>query len=207
MKEKKSDRALIEMLYDRYEQRIYQIAFSVLHDSYQAEDAVSETFIKLIKNVHHIWTMDEKKMEAYITKLARSTAVDQYRRNKREMNRIVSVDTETDRETEISDNPIEEVIVSMGSQARVREIIDSLSDKYRDVVICMALHELSGRETALMLNISESAVRKRYERAKKLLKKKLPEETSEEAADDDWDSGSSGVYISRVNDIKTRRCL
>ena len=222
-KGKFNDRALVEMLYDRYEQRIYQIAFSVLNDSYQAEDTVSETFIKLIKNVHHIWTMDEKKMEAYITKLARNTAVDQYRRNKREMSRIVSVDTETDRETEISNNPIEEVIASTGSKQRVREMVDLLPDKYRDVVICMALHELSGRETALMLNLSESAVRKRYERAKKLLKKKVSvanaqnedgkvngtgdSEISEEATDGGWDNESSGVFISKVNDIKIRRCL
>lgn len=223
LKGKADDIALVEMLYDRYEQRIYKIAYSVLNDSYQAEDAVSETFIKLIKNAHSIWTMDQKKMDAYITKLARNTAVDQYRRNKREISRIVSVDTETDRESEISENPIEDMISTLGSSQRVRELVDSLPGKYRDVIICIVLYELSGRETALMLGISEGTVRKRYERAKKLLKKKLStvkdhndngqvNDTADGnalkgALDDEWEDESSGVYISETGDVKIRRCL
>lgn len=221
LKGKADDIALIEMLYDRYEQRIYKIAYSVLNDSYQAEDAVSETFIKLIKNAHSIWTMDQKKMDAYITKLARNTAVDQYRRNKREISRIVSVDTETDRESEISENPIEDMISTLGSSQRVRELVDSLPDKYKEIIICIVLYELSGRETALMLGISEGTVRKRYERAKKLLKKKLStleddngqvnntadSDALKGALDDEWEDESSGVYISKTGDVKIRRCL
>ena len=223
LKGKADDIALIEMLYDRYEQRIYKIAYSVLNDSYQAEDAVSETFIKLIKNAYSIWTMDQKKMDAYITKLARNTSVDQYRKNKRETSRIVSVDTETDRESEISENPIEDMISTLGSSQRVRELVDSLPDKYREVIICIVLHELSGRETALMLGISEGTVRKRYERAKKLLKKKLStlednndngqvndtedSDLSKATLDDEWEAESSGVYISKKGDVKIRRCL
>lgn len=221
LKGKADDIALIEMLYDRYEQRIYKIAYSVLNDSYQAEDAVSETFIKLIKNAHSIWTMDQKKMDAYITKLARNTAVDQYRRNKREISRIVSVDTETDRESEISENPIEDMISTLGSSQRVRELVDSLPDKYKEIIICIVLYELSGRETALMLGISEGTVRKRYERAKKLLKKKLStleddngqvnntadSDALKGALDDEWEDERSGVYISKTGDVKIRRCL
>lgn len=173
MKERRDDRALIEMLYDRYEQRIYRTTYSILNDSYQAEDAVSETFIKLIKNIHHIWTMDEKRMEAYIMKLAKNTAVDQYRRNKRDAGAFVNVDAETDRETAMSDNPIEDMLAAFGSSQRVKEMVDSLPDKYRDVIICMIVHEMSGRETAAMLGLSEGAVRKRYERAKKLLRKEI----------------------------------
>lgn len=222
LKEKKDNIALIEMLYDRYEQRIYKIAYSVLKDSYQAEDAVSETFIKVIKNVRNIWTMDQKRMDSYITKLARNTAVDQYRKNKRETSRVVSADAETDRDSGISHNPIEDMIVALGSSQRVRELVDLLPDKYRQVIICIVFHELSGRETALMLGIGEGTVRKRYERAKKILKKKLSTvkgyneygrvdtpniEASKSTLDDEWTDTSIEVSSHEKGDAQIRRCL
>ena len=222
LKEKKDNIALIEMLYDRYEQRIYKIAYSVLKDSYQAEDAVSETFIKVIKNVRNIWTMDQKRMDSYITKLARNTAVDQYRKNKRETSRVVSADAETDRDSGISHNPIEDMIVALGSSQRVRELVDLLPDKYREVIICIVFHELSGRETALMLGIGEGTVRKRYERAKKILKKKLSTvkvyseygrvdtpniEAPKSTLDAEWTDTSIEVSSNEKGDAQIRRCL
>ena len=222
LKEKKDNIALIEMLYDRYEQRIYKIAYSVLKDSYQAEDAVSETFIKVIKNVRNIGTRDQKRMDSYITKLARNTAVDQYRKNKRETSRVVSADAETDRDSGISHNPIEDMIVAFGSSQRVRELVDLLPDKYREVIICIVFHELSGRETALMLGIGEGTVRKRYERAKKILKKKLSTvkgyneygrvdtpniEAPKSTLDDEWTDTSIEVSSHEKGDAQIRRCL
>lgn len=171
MNGRRNDKALIEMLYDRYEQQIYGIAYAVLHDSYQAEDAVSETFIKLLKNADKLWGMDEKRTEKYVRKLAKNTAIDQYRRNQRETKRVVMVDADDDREEQLSGNPIEELLSAMGDEQRARQIIYTLPDKYRDVMICRVMHELSVRETALMLDINEGLVRKRYERAVKMLKK------------------------------------
>ena len=222
LKGKNDNIALIEMLYDRYEQRIYRIAYLVLKDSYQAEDAVSETFIKVIKNVRNIWTMDQKRMDSYITKLARNTAVDQYRKNKRETSRVVSVDAETDRDSDISHNPIEDMIAALGSSQLVREFVDLLPDKYRQVIICIVFHELSGRETALMLGIGEGTVRKRYERAKKILKKKLSTvkgyneygrvdtpniEAPKSTLDDERTDTSIEVSSNEKGDAQIRRCL
>ena len=53
-KSKMSNYDKIVKLYELYEQKMYGVAFSVLHDSWQAEDAVSEAFVKLIKNIRKI---------------------------------------------------------------------------------------------------------------------------------------------------------
>ena len=55
-------------------------------------------------------------------------------------------------------------------QQQIREVMDKLPAKYYSVVNCMVVKELSVKETARELLISEDNVRKRFERAKLLLK-------------------------------------
>lgn len=61
----------------------------------------------------------------------------------------------------------------MGSQENVNQLLSGLPGKYREVLIYRCIHELSVRETAAILEISENLVRKRYERARNMLMKKL----------------------------------
>ncbi len=62
-------------------------------------------------------------------------------------------------------------IASMkNNQQQIREVMDKLPAKYYSVVNCMVVKELSVKETAKELSISEDNVRKRFERAKLLLK-------------------------------------
>ena len=52
-------------------------------------------------------------------------------------------------------------------------MISTLSPRYYEVVDCLAIKNLSVKETAKRLGISEANVRKRFERAKKKLKQAL----------------------------------
>lgn len=45
----RNDNQKLKRLYELYEQPMYRIAYAVLHNSYLAEDAVSEAFVRLIK--------------------------------------------------------------------------------------------------------------------------------------------------------------
>ena len=43
-----------EELYRAYRQLLFYVANQILHDSYQAEDAVHQSFIKVFENIHKI---------------------------------------------------------------------------------------------------------------------------------------------------------
>ena len=51
MKVTNNDYEKMEELYELYEQKIYYVAYSILNNIQQAEDAVQETFITLYKNL------------------------------------------------------------------------------------------------------------------------------------------------------------
>ena len=51
MVESDEERSLIEFIYNEYRQLMYKTAFSILHNKFDAEDAVHEAFLRVIKNI------------------------------------------------------------------------------------------------------------------------------------------------------------
>ncbi len=150
----------IERCYELYEKKMYRVAYNILHDAYAAEDAVQNAFVKLFKS--KVIFEDECSDDCirYIIRTIENSAIDIYNKQSREL---------TD---SIEDFPnIPAIGVDPCDDFSLKEDIQNLPPKYRDVVECLAVNEMTIRETANLLGISESNVRKRYERARKLLKK------------------------------------
>lgn len=162
-----SAREKLEILYNLYEQPMYRIAFAILHKECQAEDAVSEAFIKIAENLDKIKNPDSEKTRHYISRIIKNESINQYRRNKRESERYVSTESIAD----IEDNQMEKEM----EQAELGEILDGvllqIPEKYRKIMIMRCVYEMSFQEIAEKLNEKASTVRKQYERAKKMVLK------------------------------------
>ena len=60
------------------------------------------------------------------------------------------------------------------------EYLTKIPSKYQTVIRCIVIDEMSVKEAARYLEISESAVRKRYERARKMLRDVMNGENTDE---------------------------
>ncbi|MRS06652.1 sigma factor, partial [Bacillus anthracis] len=58
MKVTDNDYEKMEELYELYEQKVYYVAYSILNNIQQAEDAVQETFITLYKNLEKLHNLN-----------------------------------------------------------------------------------------------------------------------------------------------------
>ena len=77
MKVTNNDYEKMEELYELYEQKIYYVAYSILNNIQQAEDAVQETFITLYKNLeklHSLSTEELKRLHFEVAKTRRLIA-------------------------------------------------------------------------------------------------------------------------------------
>ena len=74
------DSELIAEYYDKYEQKLYRLSYAVLGDIWQAEEAVQETFLKVIRYRNMIKRMPEEKRSAYISARSSSCAAPALRR-------------------------------------------------------------------------------------------------------------------------------
>lgn len=160
---KKDSIQFIEDCYSLYEQKMYRVALSILGEADAAEDAVQDAFLKLMKSKKVFDDAQSDDCKRYIIAVIKSSAISIYRVRKRDF-QVISL---TDMEDQLSDNQVE---ISHNDEVNLNEEIDKLSAKYKDIVQCLVIDNLSVRETALKLNITENTVRKRFERAKKKLK-------------------------------------
>jgi len=153
----------IEKCYSLYEQKMYRVAFSILNDPHAAEDAVQEAFLRLMKSNRTFDDAESDDCKRYIISVIKSTAISIYRIRKRE-SKVLSL---SDLEGTLESNNNE---LDSKDASDLKSILDELPAKYKDVVQCLVIDSLSVRETSSRLHISESCVRKRFERAKKKLK-------------------------------------
>lgn len=160
----------IEECYSLYEQKMYRVALSILRDPSAAEDAVQDAFLRLMKSNKVFDDAGSDDCKRYIITVIRNAAINIYRVRQRD-SRLVS----------LSDPDLPECLTEESYEdntADISSLLDRLPPKYRDVVWCLVTDNLSVRETSLRLRITEANVRKRYERAKKMMRAFRQEERS-----------------------------
>lgn len=161
--ETKRDKSKFEVLYDRYKGLLYHIAYDILRNREDAEEAVSDAFWKIAKNILKISEPVCPKTRAYVVQVIESTSVDLWRKRQR---RVETVSLE--------DEP--KIQVEYQGKNRVAEMILSLPAHDREILLLRYHQGYSLREAAALLDLSEAAARKREQRAKDRLEKLCREE-------------------------------
>lgn len=156
-----------ELLFELYEQKMYHIAFSVLNNEWQAEDAVMDAFEKILKHEEIICNPHSEDTKRYIIRVIRNAAIDIYRKNVRDRENIALISEDSGQVFH------QEIEFDSGVSDAVAEIIKGLPKEYQEVLYERYAKEKTVRETAQTLQISESAVRKRQERALKMLRDRI----------------------------------
>lgn len=162
------ERSLVEQLYTSYEQMMYKAAFSVLKDSYYAEDAVHEAFLRIIRNMSCLNFDDDKKTRALLVITVRNVCFNMLRRNKR-----MPVIDEPEEETEDISAKEEYLKLEAPSAA---ELIKQLPDEIREVIVMRFIRGDDAKTTADILGISVPTVYSRIRRAREIIKEFIEEE-------------------------------
>ena len=170
----RDDTDRILSLFRRYEQKMYHIAYAILHDSYQAEDAVMEAFVRLLERDYAIGDPASDETKRLIIRVIRSAAIDQYRKNARESERQLFA------EDPAALQPAQAVPPDFTADDGAEALLNELPPRYRDVLRLRFVEEKTTAETAGALHISESAVRKRQERALRMMREKLARKQKKE---------------------------
>lgn len=168
---------IMAALYEVYEQPMYGIAYAILHDQFQAEDAVHEAFIRMVRYLPKYKDVHSQKTKTLIVRCIKSAAIDIYRKNKREGNYI-----STEENTWIEDK--HNVIESYMESVSFRQILDKIHDKlpgiYMDVLRMRFYYGMPVAVISKELGISEDNVYQRLSRARKLVKELIGEDLTHE---------------------------
>lgn len=150
------DKEQFAQLVKEYTPNLYRLALGILHNSEDAQDAVSESILKAYEKIH---TLRKKEcFRAWIMQIAANEAKRIYGRNKRN----VHVENMEDYMPEFLDDYHE-----------LWDIVIKMDIVYREVIILYFYEQLSIREIGKILHIPEGTVKSRLSRGKKLLKERL----------------------------------
>lgn len=156
--------------YRENKDRLYGIAFSKLHDRNDSEDAVMEAFARVANKPHNFFTMPPEERAAYVSVIVRNISSEMLSR--KIANHMENIENYED---EIETKIPEDVFFDNNRAHELIDIIRSLPDSKKDVMILRIVHGKSSVEIARILDIPESTVRKRLSDARKLIRKFMEE--------------------------------
>jgi RNA polymerase sigma-70 factor (ECF subfamily) len=162
---KRAEEEALAALVSQYAGTLYRVAYSVLRNASDAEDAVQEAFLRVLR---HRETLDEvRDQRVWLIRIVWNIVLDRKRRSKTR--------PETDDVAELArvlpaaGLSAEERAVAAQHHAHVLACVERLPAKERQVLMLSAFEELTSVEIASVLGISESSVRSRLFRARNLM--------------------------------------
>lgn len=165
------EKELYEILIRRNNQKLFRVIRSYITDQSEVEDIMQNTYVKAYTKLYQF-----KHNAAFSTWLIR-IGINEALARLKEKGKLISLnDDRKDAAQKIFTlpdhgqlNPQEKMIQKETKQL-LENAIDQLDLKYRTVYILKEVEEMSIKEVAESLNISEANVKVRSHRAKKMLK-------------------------------------
>jgi RNA polymerase sigma-70 factor (ECF subfamily) len=170
------DRAEFARFVEAYSGQIYRVALKMLQNPQDAEDILQETFIKAYKALPNF--EGRSKLSTWLYRIATNEAL-MFLRKKRPVQVSVDEPLKNDDGDERPRQIIdwcclpESELMSTEARSNLDRSVDQLPESLRTVFLLRDIEGLSTRETAEVLDISESAVKTRLSRARFRLRELL----------------------------------
>lgn len=153
-----------------YERPVFNLAYRMLGNSVEAEDASQEAFMKAYSNLHRY--DPERPFKTWLLSITSNHCIDRLR--KRRLT-YLSIDEPLPPHPALVSNNEDPEAAAIASErsAEVQTLLETLPDEYRLVVILRYWYDLSYAEIAYMLETTESAIKSRLFRARQTLAKEI----------------------------------
>jgi RNA polymerase sigma-70 factor (ECF subfamily) len=164
------DRTAFGQLVRAYERPVYNLTYRMLGNAAEAEDAAQETFLRAYAKLATY--QPGRKFVNWLLSIASHHCIDRLRRKGRAPQ--LSLDGPLPPEWLTSDAPRPDQAVDRRQRReQVRQSIDVLPPDYRAAIVLRYWYNLSYREIAGVMDTTESAIKSRLHRARRMLAREL----------------------------------
>ena len=157
----------VEQIVRRHARFVFGVAYSVLRNREDAEDAAQETFLRLSRQKH---LAEIRDVRLWLARVAWRVAIDRVRKH-----REAPIEDTPARMDSVADaSPgAEQVLHERQMKQMLERMIAGLPQELRDVVRLTTAQEMSSSDVAEVLGIPEGSVRQRMFRARQILREKM----------------------------------
>lgn len=178
--ERKSE--AFDLLVERYQERAYRIAWSIVRDREEAKDCSQEAFLRLHESAGSF--AGQSKFSTWFYRIVVNCCLDHQRR-RRGWRRLLGWRDRRDEAPDAPD-PVEQAAAPFVDPAeglhaerrmsRVWALVEELSPQQRAAVTLSCREGLATKEIAIVLSLSEATVRVHLHRALNTLRRRLGDE-------------------------------
>jgi RNA polymerase sigma-70 factor (ECF subfamily) len=163
--------AAVEALVAEHSRMVFRIAFSILRNHQDAEDATQECFMRVLKAMNR--GNEIRASKTWVARIAWTTALDV--RSRRAASAANELNLDDDEFSQVTDGRAvwDEQVERRQMRALLERMIAALPEDLRQPLELSTVHELNSAEIAEIMKIPESSVRTRMLRARTMLKEKL----------------------------------
>jgi RNA polymerase sigma-70 factor (ECF subfamily) len=158
---------LLEVAVRDHGRLVYRIAYAVLRNTADAEDAAQEAFLRVLRSRKTMSGIQDQK--AWLARIAWRVAVER----RRQTTQAAARSDEAGDHLPSPRHGAERALLDAERTELLQQLVLALPDALRDSLVLSALEELSPREVGAILDLSEAAVRSRIFRARQILRERF----------------------------------
>ena len=167
LKMKEDDVEAFTLIVKRYQNLALGFAYSQMGDFSKAQDIVQEAFIRFYEKNMEFPSVDEAKY--WLIRVTKNLAINVVKRKSREKAMV-------DKIKQVSETPVqngEDALIDVETKEMIRAAVEKLPEKLKSVLILKEYADLNYKQIGTVLHISESNVKVRVHRARKLIETML----------------------------------
>jgi RNA polymerase sigma-70 factor, ECF subfamily len=153
-----------------HQNAIYNLAYRMLGNRVEAEDAAQETFLRAYAHMDKYDT--ERPFRTWLLSITSNYCIDRLRRRRLTW---LSLDEPLPPSPALHSDAVEpeDAVITNERNALIQALLDELSPEYRVAVVLHYWHDYAYAEIAAMLNTTESAIKSRLFRARQTLAQRM----------------------------------
>jgi len=151
--------------YDELADNLFRYCYFKVSDREKAKDLVQDVFIKSWQYI--VDGKEISNIKPFLYKVANNLIIDYYRRSK-----DISLDSLREKGFDRSSTGEAEILLQ-AEHSRAIDILESLPDKYKEIIIWRIVDGLTPKEISGILGVTENVVSVRLNRALKKLREKM----------------------------------
>ncbi len=167
-----------ETVHNNFEPKIRRYLARMAGEA-ESEDLTQETFLKVSHSLERF--RGDSSLSTWIYKIATRTAIDSFRKKGREQEKLEPVVTSSDKTEEKEDRDLwsgevrslDQQIIRSEMNACIRNVISTLPETYRAVIVLSELEGFGNEEIAAILGTGIDTVKMRLHRGRAKLKEAL----------------------------------
>lgn len=151
---KKGNQKALEILINRYKDKIYTAIFMLVKDEFTADDIFQDAFLKMIKTIRGGKYAEQGKFLPWAMRVAHNLCMDHFRKVKHNVSVVLPDGTDITDILPTSAHGASDAMERREAHESVRKLVEQLPEEQREVVVLRIYADLSFKDISQLTSVS-----------------------------------------------------